>query len=548
MERLSMHCIQDILYRLRKGQPERSIARDLGHSRDAIRRYHRLARQKGYLDPNRPLPEAAELQATLGPSPTPPCPASTVEPYRTLVEGWLAQGLEMVAVHRRLTDHHGFTGSYAAVRRFVKRLHPGEKRVVLRMETPPGRQAQVDFGSAGKIRDPQTGKERTAYCFVMTLSYSRHQYLEFVFDQSIPTWIRCHRNAFESFGGAPEELVIDNLKAAILHAALEDSVLSAPYRQMARHYGCLIHPCRPRTPQHKGKVENGVHYVKRNFLAGELFFDLHDANRRGRGWVREVAGVRDHGTTHEAPLLRFETQEKTALLPLPAESFHLLSIRAAKVHADCHVTVEGSFYSAPHTHVGKVVEVHLYEGTVQLFDGITLLVTHSRAQKRGARVTRVEHYPAHKALYLERTPSICRERAQQIGPACAQVAERLLSERPVDQLPAVQKLIGLQAMYGAERLEAACARALHFGDPRYRRVKGILKAGLEHDPLPEGVEALVEALPGDPSTEETRGRPEGKQTQTAPSYTYARSAQEFFPPELFCEIEPLDALWESRTC
>jgi hypothetical protein len=190
------------------------------------------------------------------------------------------------------------------------------------------------------------------------------------------------------------------------------------------------------------------------------------------------------------------------------------------------------------------VEVHLYEGTVQLFDGITLLVTHPRAQKRGERVTRVDHYPAHKALYLERTPSVCRERAQQIGPACAQVAEGLLSERPLDQLPAVQKLIGLEATYGAERLEAACARALHFGDPRYRRVKTILKAGLEHDPLPDSAEALPTVLPA----EGTAIGPERKRSGAAPSYTYARSAQEFFPPELFCEIEPCGALPEGRPC
>jgi hypothetical protein len=356
----------------------------------------------------------------------------------------------------------------------------------------------------------------------MTLSWSRHQYVEFVFDQTIPTWIRCHRHAFESFGGVPKEWVIDNLKAAVLQTAPDDPVLSAPYRQMAQHYGALIHPCRPRTPRHKGKVENGVRYVKRNLMAGDTFTDLADANRKGRRWVKEVAGVRDHGTTHEAPLVRFETVEKAALLPLPTEPFRLMAVREAKVHTDCHVTVEGSDYSVPEAYVGRRVEVHLYEGIVQIYDGLTLLVTHSRAKQRGERVTRLEHYPPHKALYLERTPDVCRQLSHRVGSACAEIVEGLLAERPLDQLRAVQKLVGLETTYGAERVEAACVRAIRFGDPRYRRVKTILKAGLEHHPLPEDAGAPGPSGPG-PESERTRGI----------RYAHARSVQEFFPPELF---------------
>ena len=128
------------------------------------------------------------------------------------------------------------------------------------------------------MRDRKTGKLRQAYCFVMTLSCSRHQYVEFVFDQKMETWIGCHRRAFESFGGVPREVVVDNLKAAVIKASLDDPILSEPYRKMAHHYGFLIHPCRVGTPQHKGKVENGVHYVQRNFLAGQEFLDIDEAN------------------------------------------------------------------------------------------------------------------------------------------------------------------------------------------------------------------------------------------------------------------------------
>jgi transposase len=415
-------------------------------------------------------------------------------------------------MHRHLVERNGYTGSYGSVCRFVKHLRPPTKLAVVRMESPPGQQAQVDFGAVGKLRDPQTGQERQAYCFVLTLSYSRHQYLEFVFDQSIATWIGCHRRAFESFGGAPREIVVDNLKAAVLKAALEDTILSAPYRQMAQHYGFLIHPCRVRTPQHKGKVENGIHYVQRNFLAGATYRDIREANQRGQRWVQEHAGVREHGTTREAPLQRFRQQEAAVLLPLPEEPFHLLEVRPVKVHRDCHVVLEGSYYSVSHTYIGQILEAHLYEKTVQLFAGLTLLATYERATQPGQRLTRLEHYPKSKAIYLERTPEWCRDNAARIGPACKALVLLLLSERPLDHLRAAQSLVGLEESVGAPRLEAACVRALHFGDPRYRRVKSILGAGLENAPLGEA--ALTPDAAPPPRT-----------------YTYARGVEEFFPSE-----------------
>jgi transposase len=117
--------------------------------------------------------------------------------------------------------------------------------------------------------DPQTGKLRKSWAFVMTLAWSRHQYVEFVWDQKVATFLRCHRNAFEFMGGVPERVRIDNLKTAILKAVFDDPQVQQSYRECAEHYGFLIAPCRVATPEHKGKVEQGgVHYVKRNFLGG----------------------------------------------------------------------------------------------------------------------------------------------------------------------------------------------------------------------------------------------------------------------------------------
>lgn len=319
----------------------------------------------------------------------------------------------------------------------------------------------------------------------MTLSFSRHQYVEFVFDQKMATWIGCHIRAFESFGGVPREVVVDNLKAAVVKASLDDPVLSEAYRKMAHHYGILVHPCRVRTPEHKGKVENGVHYVQRSFLAGTEFLDTDEANREVKRWVREEAGLRTHGTTREQPLSRFLETERSALLPLPCEPFDLVEVRQAKVHRDCHIEVAGAYYSAPFAHVGQRLEVYLFERVVQIYNGLELVVTHERATRKGQRVTRLEHYPPEKSIYLSRPRDYCCRRAYAIGPKCGEAVLALLESRPLDNLRAVQGIIGLADKYGDKRLEAACARALYYGDGRYRRIKDILKAGLDMLPLEE---------------------------------------------------------------
>lgn len=487
MERLHMNYLRDLIHRLRSGETERRIAHDLGVSRPTIHKYHVLAEQQGFLDPLSPLPEDAILAQALGPAPQPPCASSTVEPYRQTVIDLLDQGVEMTAIHARLRDDHDYTGGYSSVRRFVHAVCPPEPEATVRVHTAPGEEAQVDFGSVGRLYDPIQGCSRPASVFVATLSFSRHQYAELVFDQKIPTWIGLHRRAFESWGGVPHRLVPDNLKAAVLQALVDGPVLGEAYRRMAQYYGFIISPTRPATPQHKGKVENGVHYVQRNFMAGQQFADIRVANQRLAVWVREVAGTRCHGTTHQAPLLVFREQEQPALLSLPAEPFSLCAVKPVKVHRDCHVTIDGSYYSVSYHYIGQTLDAYVGERIVQLFCGTDLIASHERAAAAGVWRTRQEHYPADKAAYLERTPERCRQIAARIGPSTAQVVEGLLAERPLDRLRAVQAILRLEETVSASRLEAASARALYFGNATCRRIKEILNAGLDREPLPDAI-------------------------------------------------------------
>jgi transposase len=485
MERIHMNYLRELLYRLRAGESQRRIARDLKLSRTTVGKYQAWAEAQGYLDAAQPLPDDATLAAAWGAPPQPPSVESSVEPYRDVVQAWVEQGVEMTAIWQHLQDDHHYQGSYSAVRRFVNKLRAKSPEVYVRVHTAPGEEAQVDFGSVGQLYDPASGQVRNAYVFVATLGYSRHQYAELVFDQKTATWIELHRRAFASWGGVPRRIVPDNLKAAVLQALIHDPILGEAYRRMAQHYGFVISPTRPRTPQHKGKVESGVHYVQRNFMAGREFLDIQIANQHLRTWVQERAGTREHGTTHQAPLALFHAHEQAALLPLPETPFTLREVKPVTVHPDCHVRLDKSYYSVPYRYVGQTLDAYISERIVELYHGLELVATHERSLKPGEWRTRLGDYPEHKAAYLEHTPAYCQRVATRLGVATSQVIETLLGDRPLYRLRSVQAILRLEESVGGERLEAACARALHFDDPSYRRIKAILNAALDREPLPD---------------------------------------------------------------
>jgi transposase len=508
MERLTMRDISEIIYRLRKGQSERAIAVDMKRHRGTVHLYRAFAEQQGYLEPSTVLPSEEQLLREFGPPVAPPRIPSSVDPFAALVEQWVKDDVEMRAMHRLLCEEHGFTGSYSAVRRFIAARHPVSQEVFVRIETGPGEEAQVDFGTVGKLFDTLTGKMRSAYCFVMTLSHSRHMYVEFVFDQKIATWVGCHRRAFAYFGGVVERVVVDNLKAAVLVHDLEDPILCIPYKRMAQHYGFLISPCRPYTPQHKGKVESGVRYVKGNLWPGLKERKVSDANAGAMKWIENHAGLRIHGTTRKQPIVQFRQVEQQRLAPLPEHPFELMTVREAGVRIDQHLCAENSYYSAPREYVGRKLEVYLFEKTVQLYDGVKLVFTHPRAAEPGTWVTHPGHKPEHKANYLQLTPEKCLERAKEVGPSCHELIEAMLTDRPKDKRRAMAALIGLAGKYGEHRLEAACRCAIAWQDPRYTRVKHTLLNDLDDAVVADDAHSAVETV--------------------HPRYRYARSTEEFF--------------------
>lgn len=485
--------VREIVRQIRAGESDRAIAKALSVSRRTVKKYRQWADKAGLLAGDLPPADKvhALLQSTI-PDTGASAATSSISFFQEKIRNWREQGLEVQVILQRLQEQHNYDGSYSTVWRFVRRLEPATPDVTVRVETKPGEEAQVDFGYAGLIRDPQSGQMRKAWVFVMTLSWSRHQYVELVFDQSVETWLKLHINGFAYFSGVPQRIVLDNLKAGIVRASVEDPVVQRSYRDLAEHYNFLVAPNRPRTPQHKGKVESGVHYVERNFLAGQTFADLTEANVKALSWVEKTASQRIHGTTKAKPIVRFEGIEKAVLQPLPATPYDLAVWKQVLVHRDCYVVFEKAYYSAPFRLVGQQVWVRGGLQSVQIFSQYALMATHQRAKAPGERFTNPDHLPTQKAAGLLNTREACQARANEIGIYTAEVVARLLAERPVDRLRMVWRILRLAEEYGTQRLERACMRALHFEDCTARTIRQIMEKNLDLAAVPA---VLVESTP-----------------------------------------------------
>ena len=483
--------IREWVLQMRQAASDRAVQRATGVHRHTVKRYRAWAVAQGLLRAA-PLPSLAELQqlvdATLA-EPKPPQNASSVEPHRATVQQLRQEGVERAAIMQRLREG-GYHGSYSAVRRFVHRLAPAAPpEVMVRVERQLGEAGQVDFGYAGLLRDPTTGQLRRAWASVMTLAWSRHQYVAFVFDQKIATWLLCHRHALEFFGGAPARIVPDNLKAVVVQACFDDPLLQQTYRECAEHYGFLIAPCRVATPQHKGQVEQGgVHFVKRNFLGGRPPGPIAQANHDVRVWCNTTAGLRLHGTTKEQPLARFAATERARLKPLPPAPYDLAVWKAVTVSHDGHSTFEKAYYSVPlRFKAGDKLWVRGGTQTVNISTpDHQWAAPHARAEHAGERLTHPAHRPPEKVAGLMVSRAGCQASAADIGPATSQVVAELLADPVVDRLHSARRLLGLRERYGDVRLEAACVKAVQFAEPAYATIKRLLGRGLEAAPAPAG--------------------------------------------------------------
>lgn len=469
-----MYQYRQALLGMRRGDTDRQIAQTKLLGRPKLAQLRQYAMSNGWLDPANPLPEEAVLAEVFGKTRPAASTQSLLEPHRERIAQWMQAGAAGTVILSHLQRSYGYTGSYSSVYRMMVSIagtRPAKTTVPLAFG--PGEAAQVDFGAGPMLHDPATGKTRRTWAFVMTLCFSRHQYLEFVWDQKVATWLGCHRRAFEWFGGVPRRLIIDNAKCAITKACTTDPVVQRSYAECAEGYGFRIDPCPPADPQKKGVVEAGVKYVKNNFLPLRVFRDMTDLNRQARDWVTHYASERIHGTTRKKPSALFEI-ERSALLALPAITPDLGVWQPVKVHRDCHVAYERALYSVPFKLVGQTLWLRSTDTLVTIYQGHQHVAAHQRARKPGERKTVRDHLPPEAVQFFSRDRNWCLEHAERVGPACHALIGWLLNDKVLERLRAAQGVLRLADQYGHNRLDAACARALAHESPYYRTVKSIL--------------------------------------------------------------------------
>jgi transposase len=479
--------VTEILVHWQVGRPIREIARSLGVDPKTVRKYVAIVSSLGYQQGQANLSSqqwTAILQQQV-PELVDPTRKSNVFAEISGFHEAIVDGLTTnrpATVWQRLHDEKGLTASLRSFRRYldiyIPNHHRGSEPTVLRDDPPPGREAQIDFGYLGLWPNPSTGKRMKLWAFLMVLAHSRHMFVYAVNKMDQRTWIAAHVAAFQFLGGVPTLLVIDNLKAGVIHADLYDPRFNRGYEQMANHYGTLIDPCRAGHPKDKPRVERPISYVRDSFFAGRNFGSLDEINEAAEKWCLSVAGQRIHGTTRRRPLEVFQQVEASTLLPLPPQPFELATWTRAKVADDCHVQVARGLYSVPHRYWRKTLDIRLTDTTVEFYLDNTLIKTRPRL-KNGGRDTDWNDYPPEKARFYQRHPDWCRAKAKELGPEVAQAVEQLLSRHALHYLRQCQGIIGLGEKYGRGRLNAACQRALAFGDPSYKTIKTILHKGLD---------------------------------------------------------------------
>jgi transposase len=490
-ERLSMRKIREVL-RLRLGQklPQRVVAQSLRLSQGAVSGYLGRARRAGL---GWPLPDDLDdqrLEALLFPP-----PPSLLAEQRPLPD-W-------ASVHRELrrpnvtlallweeyrsgaAEGFGYSWFCELYRQWVGRLKP-----TLRQVHTAGERLFVDFaGHTMEVVDGATGEIRAAEVFVAVLGASNYLYAEATWTQALPDWIAAHVNVLTALGGVPQQIVSDNLKAGITRACFYEPTVNRTYADMAAHYGTAIIPARPYKPRDKAKVEVGVQVVQRWILARlrhRRFFSLSELNQAIRELVDQLNSrpMRGWGTTRRA---LFEQLDRPALLPLPATRYEYAEWKRCRVNLDYHVEIAKHFYSVPFQLLRQEVEARITAKTVEIFHRGKLVANHLRSLRSHRPTTVADHMPSSHRRYRDWTHERILREAAATGDDTATLLELILRSRPHPEqgFRSCIGILGLRKRYGAERVDAACARALALGTRSYSSVAAILKNRQEKKASPD---------------------------------------------------------------
>lgn len=456
-KRISFMDVTEIIRRWKDGQSITYIAKVLDYDRKTVRKY--LSSNSCSIE-NKTITELSGRPAKK---------QKLLEPYLDEITNLVTNkvnSLKPKTAFEVICLRHDLSGkiSYSSFKRFVRAhgisLFPD--RSTCRIEVKPASQLQVDYGKMGLLRDPLTGKRRTVYAFVGTLSFSRHKYVEFVFRQNQQSFVNSHVKMFHEFRGVPKTIVIDNLKAGVIKPDLYDPRFNRTYYEMAEYYGCFIDPCRVARPKDKGKVERDIQTVREQFkklIALNPSITLSEANNAIRGWLINDYGRRKHGTTNREPYGLFYETEKPLLIPHPEEPYEAALWKEALVHPDHYIQVNKKAYSVPHPYVGQKVWVKVKHNLVQIYYNEQLIKQHTIPQ--GFRQTDFNDFPDNvlHALY-EGTPAQLCKKAARIGINFALLIQSILKPHAFLNFRKAQGIISLAQKYPAEIIEDVSQFAL----------------------------------------------------------------------------------------
>ena len=409
----------------------------------------------------------SDPQVSAGPAPDPLRPGTRSDQVSGLVDV-IANLLETSPsgsaqwIWQKLVENHDYHGSERSIRRYVHKIRRTTPTLFLRLQTKAGQQAQVDYAQGPMVM--VDGKLKRSWFFKMTLAHSRHSYEEVVLRQDVESFIRCHENAFASFGGVPAEVKIDNLKSGVLQAHLYEPQLNAAYQAFANHAGFVIHPCDAYQPQQKGKVERDVRYTRHNAFEGvKVLQSVEEGNRLLADWNQRWARQRIHGTTRRQVWEHFQSEELPALKSLPSAPYSMLrqSLRRVDVHG--YVQIEGSFYSVPARLLRQTVVVRWDVRMVRIIVDESVVAEHRREHGKTIIVTQDGHLPQAMTGGDSSFVRYYLGRAAEIGPCCHALVERLLTGpnagNPMGVKQARGIVLDLQRRHGSQILEQACQKA-----------------------------------------------------------------------------------------
>lgn len=482
-KRINMIQIRDVLHRLRNKRSHRCISRETGMDRSNVKKIYELASVHCWLDSALPMPNDEEIAKVWRKKQKKQ--NHVLDAYYEDLKQWHNAGHTAVVMQSLLKEK--CPCDVQCVRRYLQRHFPKPIEPIMVRPTFPGEDMDVDFGFLGLFLDEERMEKKT-WVFSARLRHSRKTYREVVVNQKAPTFLSCHIHAFEFFNGVSKNVILDNTKAAIIQSTKDNDMVSRSYQELAEHYGFIINPCLPRTPQHKGGVEGDMKYIKTNFLP--LFHEkqkergirqstIRDLAEALEKWGKEVSDVHIIHGLGRSPLEIFKTEEEKALLHLPKKRWELTSWSQCTVRRDWRIMHESAYYSVPYHLIEKIVQVCATRSSIRIFYEHQEVAFHEIAKEKWEYKRKTEHAPALKEEVLQCSREGLLLQAEKIGSYTHQVAHEILSHPSVDKLRPVRCLLKLGNKYSQELLEKACQRASTYKMFSYQSVKNILENSVD---------------------------------------------------------------------